>query len=282
MDASNHDPVTLQRTDVAFDVYNGKPILSAAETPKDTPKIEECVVSDDGYRIVWNDGLVSEYSTEWVEEQLQIWKGSSTAITDRVLWTGLTEDAVRTSTEMAIDFNHALTAEGMKISLSALYRYGILLITNTPIADQGAGVAALASSLGGGSIKNDNTSLLNSYTSGNKSEIMLPRGTDGPLRTLYGTVWSTTSSGQAEGASVADSAYGQDGLPLHTDMTYYRDPPGLQIFTMVHPAEKGGESIFGDGFAVAEQLRESNPEAFTVLSRTIRRYRCVDKETGYC
>jgi len=94
MDASNHDPVTLQRTD-AFDVYNGKPILSAAETPKDAPKIEEYVVSDDGYRIVWNDGLVSEYSTECVEEQLQIWKGSSTA-TDRVLWTGLTEDAVRT------------------------------------------------------------------------------------------------------------------------------------------------------------------------------------------
>lgn len=110
---------------------------------------------------------------------------------------------------------------------------------------------------------------------------MLPHGTDGPLRTLYGTVWSTTSSGQAEGTSVADSAYESTELPLHTDLTYHGDPPGLQIFTMVQPAKKGGESIFGDGFAAAEHLRITNPAAFETLSRVSHRYRSVDRTTGW-
>ena len=40
---------------------------------------------------------------------------------------------------------------------------------------------------------------------------------------------------------------GTDGLPLHTDFTYVRDPPGLQVFTMRAPALVGGESVFADG-----------------------------------
>jgi alpha-ketoglutarate-dependent taurine dioxygenase len=163
-----------------------------------------------------------------------------------------------------------------------------LLVTNTPILDGGAGVAALASALGGGSIKNS-TSLLTHYHDRSErrrhNEILLPRGTDGPLRTLYGTVWSTTSAGQVPGTSIADSAYGHEALPLHTDMTYHRDPPGLQIFTMIQPSSDsgsgGGASIFGDGFAVADRLRRTHPEAFDMLANTVRRYRCVDYATGW-
>jgi hypothetical protein len=179
-----------------------------------------------------------------------------------------------------MDFNKTILDDGMRRALSALYKYGILLVTDTPTRDDGTGVAALASALGGGSVKNPVSSLLPNYLSG-RGEIVLPRGTDGPLRTLYGTVWWTTSGGQPEGTSVADSAYGIEGLPLHTDMTYHRDPPGLQIFTMVQPAGEGGESVFGDGFAAADHLRKINPEAFKTLSETIRRYRCVDEETGW-
>jgi alpha-ketoglutarate-dependent taurine dioxygenase len=64
-------------------------------------------------------------------------------------------------------------------------------------------------------------------------------------------------------------------------MTYLREPPGLQIFTMVKPASLGGESVFGDGFAIADKLRTISPTAFAVLSKTNRRYRCVDSETGW-
>lgn len=274
MDASNFDSVTLQRTDVPFDATTGKPLHRTFEDLE----IMNCSFDREHYRVTWSDGLISMYSATWVEEALQKWKGGPKL--DRVLWSGLTEEIVRSSPMLSMSFEHAISEEGMKVSLRSLFEYGIMIVTNTPIHDGGAGVAVLASSLGGGSIKNS-TSLWTNYWKGGHNEIVLPRGTDGPMRTLYGTIWSTTSSGQAAGSSVADSAYGHEGLPLHTDMTYHRDPPGLQIFTMVQPAISGGESVFGDGFASAERLRRANPEAFAVLSTVNRRYRCVDHATGW-
>mmetsp|Transcript_26293 Transcript_26293/g.60549 ORF Transcript_26293/g.60549 Transcript_26293/m.60549 type:complete len:185 (+) Transcript_26293:697-1251(+) len=64
-------------------------------------------------------------------------------------------------------------------------------------------------------------------------------------------------------------------------MTYYPNPPGLQIFNVVSTASQGGESVFVDGFAVAERLRLSNPKAFQTLSTLRRTYRCTDWETGW-
>lgn len=169
---------------------------------------------------------------------------------------------------------------GMQQSLSTIHKYGILLVTDTPTDDKGAGIAALASSLSGGTTKTKENSILASYPNDDPI-ISLPHGTDGPLRTLYGTVWSTSSSGQSEGASIADSAYGNDSLPLHTDMTYLRDPPGLQIFTMKQPAQQGGESIFGDGLYAAERLLHEDFASFQLLSAIKRKYRSIDKETGW-
>jgi len=316
MDSTNYDPVTLQRTDFNYDGHTGKPLLPASPVKKmQKLAVQDCkLVKDDEffYEIKWSDGLVSRFSKDWVDEQLSHWKGvdetdmitsyssSSTSSlqekqqrsNDRVvLWSGLTEEMVRLpSSSLCIPFDQAIRDdEGMLFTLRALYTHGIVLVTDTPLHDQGAGVAALAASLGGGSVKdNNNTSLLASYKRYNNNRdsnpppIVLPRGTDGPLRTLYGTVWSTTTAGQDVGTSVADSAYGHDGLPLHTDMTYHRDPPGLQIFTMVQPAAQGGgASIFGDGFAAAAALRKAHPDAFAILSQTVRRYRSVDLTTGW-
>jgi len=84
-----------------------------------------------------------------------------------------------------------------------------------------------------------------------------------------------------QGASKADSAYGHDALPLHTDMTYFQTPPGLQIFTMIQPASMGGESIFCDGLAVAETLRRENYPAFDILCKNGRTYRCMDEDVGW-
>eukprot|EP00558_Chaetoceros_sp_UNC1202_P003187 CAMPEP_0197241322 /NCGR_PEP_ID=MMETSP1429-20130617/7385_1 /TAXON_ID=49237 /ORGANISM="Chaetoceros sp., Strain UNC1202" /LENGTH=205 /DNA_ID=CAMNT_0042701137 /DNA_START=110 /DNA_END=727 /DNA_ORIENTATION=+ len=64
-------------------------------------------------------------------------------------------------------------------------------------------------------------------------------------------------------------------------MTYYRDPPGLQIFTMVSPADDGGESTFADGLAVAEYMRKHHGREFDVLCRNVRRYQSIDKKNGW-
>lgn len=283
MDSSLWDPSTFQRNNVIYDPHNGKPMPQPPES-SDCPQITSCSwdSSTNSYGIIWQDGKESNYSADWVDQQLSKWRGDAVEKSKKHLWTHLTEEKVRNDASLSLPFEEAvLTEEGRKNALKALYQYGIFLITNTPTDDGGSGVAALAAAVGGGSNKQNNpTSLLNKYPP-NSPIIGLPHGTDGPLRTLYGTVWSTASSGQADGASVADSAYTNLSLPLHTDMTYQQDPPGLQIFTMVQPAVKGGESVFGDGFAVAEELRKINPQAFDVLSSVIRTYRCIDPVTGW-
>jgi hypothetical protein len=275
MDPSNYDKVTHQRKDFQFDQFNGKPLEKY-----EPPKLRNFKIEKDNFQLYWEDGTVSQYTREWLDEQMVNWRGLDEVFDERMLWSDVDEHYIREGTEMNVEFKELLTEEGQDSAIRILYGYGILLVKNTPIDDDGAGVAALASALGGGSVKNSNT-LIEAYQKGKAKRLSLPKGTDGPMRTLYGTVWSTAKSKQKRGTSTADSAYGCGSLPLHTDMTYLRDPPGLQIFTMVQPSKVGGESIFADGFAVANELRESNPDAYNLLKTTVRRYRCVDDSTGW-
>lgn len=284
MDERNFDKETHQRNDVRFDIATGKRVIGLDNLHSTVPlSIRSIRETKNGYQIFWEDGLTSSFSAEWVQDQIIRWKGNEgmhKASKGRTLWTRLSEESFRASNTLT--FESLVTDEGMKSALRLIYEYGILLVTNSPIDDDGAGVSVVASAFGGGSVKNS-TTILHLYRSGDKVTI-LPNGTDGPLRTLYGTVWSTSSHGphgQEAGTSLADSAYGNLALPLHTDMTYCRDPPGLQIFTMVQPAVDGGTSFFADGYSAAERLRQSKPSAFTMLSSTIRRYRSVDFETGW-
>jgi Taurine catabolism dioxygenase TauD, TfdA family len=291
MDSSNFDPDTGQRIDVAFDANDGRPVLQQPETtplPMLRNDVAKCTLTPAGdyYRIDWEDGHVSHYPRDWVELQLKNLPRTNNLetrpshIDDRWPWSYLNEEYVRSSDYFSLPFDQALTDAGMDRALASIYKYGILLVTKTPTQDQGAGIAALASAFSGGTRKTKENSILANYLDA-RPVISLPHGTDGPLRTLYGTVWSTTSSGQSAGASVADSAYGHGSLPLHTDMTYLRDPPGLQIFTMSQPALQGGQSVFGDGLFAAETLRKEDPKAFQLLSTLKRRHRSIDKDTGW-
>mmetsp|Transcript_21875 Transcript_21875/g.62738 ORF Transcript_21875/g.62738 Transcript_21875/m.62738 type:complete len:531 (-) Transcript_21875:89-1681(-) len=284
--------------------------------------------SDDGMEgerveITWADNVVTTYPTTWLNEQSRLYASGdgrpSTPDTpveptskddvQRIPWSNLTEKDVRASdSEMTISFEElifggvagdtsrwthkpddATTNEGMDRAIEILYKYGLLLVTDTPVHDGGTGVAALAAAISGGDIKTSkNVSLLARYRENVQTHeneeapvTILPDGTDGPLRTLYGNVWSTHSTAMAEGASQADSAYSSEGLPLHNDMCYFRNPPGLQIFCMAQPAVEGGESIFADGLAIAKKLRSQCPDAFDMLCRTTRRYRSIDTETGW-
>ena len=280
-DPSNYDAATHQRNDVPFDNDTGKP-LPRSDDQQEAVKyaIRDCNNRDGVYTIEWGDGHASQYSEKWSSDTFGKWRGVEDENTPRILWSNLTEAKVRNDASLSLTFSDLLEESGMKRALKALYQYGFVLITETPL-DDGAGIAALASALSGGSVKEGASySILANYRNGGK-ETILPHATEGPLRTLYGSVWWTTSSGQVEGTSVADSAYGKGGLPLHTDMTYHRDPPGLQIFTMVQPALEGGESVYGDGFAAADYLKVFHPDAFSTLSSVVRTYRCIDDTTGW-
>ena len=52
----------------------------------------------------------------------------------------------------------------------------------------------------------------------------------------------------------------------HTDDPYRYNPSGVSILHCVEPAGSGGESLIVDGFAVAEQLCDDDPDSFDLLS----------------
>ncbi len=73
-------------------------------------------------------------------------------------------------------------------------------------------------------------------------------------------------------------AYTGLSLGLHTDNPY-RDPvPGLQLLHTLCAGDKGGDSIFADGFAIAESLRAEAPSVFNALTRTPVRFEFSDDQ----
>ncbi len=68
--------------------------------------------------------------------------------------------------------------------------------------------------------------------------------------TNYGRVFEVRSVPQPE-----NLAYSDLGLGLHTDNPYREPVPGFQVLHVLVASPDGGESIFGDGFAIAEHLR---------------------------
>jgi len=83
------------------------------------------------------------------------------------------------------------------------------------------------------------------------------------LETNYGYTFDVRSVPQPE-----NLAYSDLGLGLHTDNPYREPVPGFQALHVLIASSEGGESLFADGFALAEHLRASAPEAFAQLTTT--------------
>lgn len=79
--------------------------------------------------------------------------------------------------------------------------------------------------------------------------------------TIFGGFW-----GRTDEREYADTGYTTLAITPHTDGTYVLDAPGLMLFHCVEFEGSGGESVFVDGFRVAEVLEQTNREAFEVLT----------------
>ena len=74
-------------------------------------------------------------------------------------------------------------------------------------------------------------------------------------------------------------AYTSIALPLHTDLTNQELPPGFQFLHCLANEAQGGGSLFCDGYAIAHDLRETDPEAFELLSTISVPFRFHDEDT---
>ena len=67
-------------------------------------------------------------------------------------------------------------------------------------------------------------------------------------------------------------AYTNIGLGLHTDNPYREPVPGLQMLHCLQASGEGGESLFADGFALAEHLHTQDAAACDLLTQTPVRF----------
>ena len=93
-------------------------------------------------------------------------------------------------------------------------------------------------------------------------------------QTNFGTVFDVRSTPNA-----TDLAYTPAKLDPHTDNPYRSPVPGVQLLHCLANETTGGLSTLVDGYAVAEALRQRDPEAFRVLSSTPVRFRYRDGHT---
>jgi len=77
------------------------------------------------------------------------------------------------------------------------------------------------------------------------------------------------------------NAYTADELPLHIDLPTREYQPGYQFLHCLSNDARGGVSVYGDGFFLAERLRSEDPDAFDILSTTPIQHRYHDKGCDY-
>ncbi len=92
----------------------------------------------------------------------------------------------------------------------------------------------------------------------------------------FGVLFNVQSKADAD-----SNAYTAFNLPLHTDLPTRELQPGLQfLHCLVNDAE-GGESIFVDGFAIAEALCQEDPASFQALCEIPVEFRNKDRHSDY-
>ncbi|HWW30162.1 MAG TPA: TauD/TfdA family dioxygenase [Steroidobacteraceae bacterium] len=212
------------------DPHSGQRLIDIADLPED-PKIR-CAVSHNGaVSVEWEaEPRIASFEFEWLLAHAPNRSVGRPGFARRLWLEGAGLDAAR-------DFAWAtfLAAKNNRplraVWLERLLQDGIAFLSDVPCNE--AGILEAASLLGRVS------------------------------ETNYGLVFDVRSVAQPE-----NLAYSDLGLGLHTDNPYREPVPGFQVLHALVASPDGGESLFGDGFAIAAHLRANSPDAFAILTQT--------------
>jgi alpha-ketoglutarate-dependent taurine dioxygenase len=224
------------------DPHSGQRLIDIADLPED-PRIRSAVAHNGAVNVEWEtESRSATFELEWLLAHASSRSDPRPEFTPRRWLEGASLSAAR-------DFAWATFSEAQSDRsrrarwLTQLLQDGIAFLSNVPSND--AGILEAAALVGRVS------------------------------ETNYGQVFDVRSVPQPE-----NLAYSDLGLGLHTDNPYREPVPGFQVLHALVASPDGGESLFGDGFAIAEHLRATFPDAFQVLTRTPVpfRYRSKDAE----
>lgn len=95
-------------------------------------------------------------------------------------------------------------------------------------------------------------------------------------QTNFGVLFDVESKPNPDSA-----AYTGVNLPPHTDLPTRELQPGLQFLHCLANKADGGDSIFVDGFSIAEAIRERHPDDFRILTQTPMAFWNKDTVTDY-
>ncbi|MDE2293890.1 MAG: TauD/TfdA family dioxygenase [Gammaproteobacteria bacterium] len=211
------------------DPHSDQRLIDVVDLPE-RPRIRSARLADGSLVIEWQDGAAeSRYEGEWLLRHSDAAEASEDFA--RTPWLeGAGLDATRDFAWLEFA---ALSAGGATRAgwLARLWQDGIAFLRGVPATDEG---------------------------------IFRAMAFVGRIAaTNYGEVFDVRSVPRPE-----NLAYSDLGLGLHTDNPY-RDPvPGFQALHALVTAPDGGESLFADGLALAEHLREVAPGDFARLART--------------
>jgi alpha-ketoglutarate-dependent taurine dioxygenase len=212
------------------DPYSGQRLIDVTELPLE-PRIRTATLADTQLRVVWQDeARVSTFALDWLYAHA---KGRQDDGPELRVRRWLDGAQLKPRHDFACRSMAALQTDArVRLEwLTRLLQDGIAFLQEVPQTDAG---------------------ILEAMT-------LIGRVAE----TNYGLVFDVRAVPQPE-----NLAYSDLGLGLHTDNPY-RDPvPGFQALHTLLAAPDGGASLYADGFALAEHLRQSQPQAFAMLTRT--------------
>jgi len=224
------------------DAHSGQRLVDVADIPAD-PRIRSAVIDGRSIRVQWDgETRTATFDTDWLANNAFARESRAPERIPRPWLEGARLDPARDFAWATLD--EALDSASIRLHwLTRLLQDGIAFLSAVP-STESAILEAMA-------------------WVGRVSE------------TNYGLVFDVRSVPQPE-----NLAYSDLGLGLHTDNPYREPVPGFQALHALVTSDEGGDNLFADGLALANDLRESAPEAFALLTQTPVpfRYRSKDAE----
>lgn len=211
------------------DQHNRQRLVDIADLPAE-PRIQDATLHPSQVSIRWqHEDLTSSFSLAWLREHRGATNHAQAPL-PQPWFEGQSLDARKDFAWQSLGQIQASQQERLRW-LTRLLKDGIAFISEVPAVD--AGILEAMTRIGQ------------------------------VAETNYGQVFDVRAVPQPE-----NLAYTDLGLGLHTDNPYREPVPGFQALHTLIAAPDGGESLFADGFALAEHLRETAPDAFARLTQT--------------